>query len=90
VDPRIQNIRTVFVCGRNIVILQIFKTHNSSKAKKRYGHSLWMNVPGSFHEARVIAYAAVHLHKGIDARVSCCGQQARDSSSTPAHNGYLR
>src|ERR1700689_3205698 len=50
-DPGVEDIWTIFVCGRNVIIFQIFKTHISSKAKKRYGHSLWMDVPGSFHEA---------------------------------------
>ena len=53
--PAVEDVWTNFVCGRSVVVFQIFKAYISRKAKKRYGHSLWMNVPGSFHEAGVIA-----------------------------------
>jgi hypothetical protein len=41
--PGVEDVWTNFVCGRSVVVFQIFKTHISSKAKKRYRHSLWMN-----------------------------------------------
>lgn len=69
--PGVEDVGTNFVCGRSVIIFQIFKTHVSSKEKKRYRHSLWMNVPGSIYHSGVIAHAAVHLYKGIDANVSC-------------------
>jgi hypothetical protein len=87
--PGVEDVWTNLICGRSVVVFQIFKAHISRKAKKRYGHSLWMNVPGSFHEARVIPYAAVHLYQGIDAKVSCCRKQARSSAPAPAHHGDL-
>ena len=81
--PGVEDVWTDSVCERGAVIFQIFKTHISSKAKKRYGHSFWMTSPALLHEARVIAHATVHLYQGVDARVSSCGKQARDSSPAP-------
>lgn len=84
----VQNIWTIFFCGRNIVLCQIFKAHISREEKKRYPHSLWMNVPSAFHKSRVIAHAAVQGYQSIDAGISCRCRQARNSSPTPADHSH--
>ena len=66
--PGVEDVWTIFVRGRNPVVFQVFKAHIPRKAEQRNGHTPGMNVPGSFHEAGVVAHAAVQLHQGVDAR----------------------
>src|ERR1700677_938450 len=85
VDPGVQNVRTRNVCRGSVISAYVFKKVRiaSGEEKKWYSHPLRTDVASHFHEARVIAHAAVHGYQGIDAGVSCRREQARRSAPTP-------
>jgi len=78
VCPCIQNVGALGPFQRAIMIFfNILKKVRipSQEEKKWYGHSLWTNVPGHFHKARVNAHAAVQRYQGIDTRIARCRKQ---------------